>query len=316
MDFRFAAVTFRPAAVHILLKHMKRLMTTLLAASLLTACAGVTAPGATRSETPQQSLAATKSAMGQLRSAKFDLSGTVHVTLPQALVDQLKAKEGSQAGLIAPDMTVVLKASGAAQKPDQLQATVSAKLGGLTLNTEVIATGGKLYYKDPMTSRWQLLKQAARTTESKAPGGFSYQAVLDNASVTEVKDSNSTINGMAVDHYRIVPDLVKLFAAISAGHTGTNAGAISALQTVLQNATVTADVWTSSSDHLVRRASYDADVTADLSQLAGALSSKAATAKVPALSLPAGSNAHVTAHLVLDLHDFNSQLKIQAPAVP
>lgn len=295
---------------------MKRLLSVALAAGLLTACAGVTAPGATRSETPQQSLSATKTAMSQLRSAKFDLNGTVHVTLPQALVDQLKAKGGSQAGILASDMTVVIKVSGAAQKPDQLQATVSAKLGGLTLNTEVIAVGGKLYYKDPMTSKWQLVKQAPKTAESKNPGGFSYQTILDSSSMTEVKDSNSTINGAAVDHYRIVPDLVKLFAAISAGHTQSNSAAMSAIQTILQNATVTADVWTGTSDHLVRRASYDADVTADLSQLAGALSSKTSTAKVPALSLPAGSNAHVTAHIVLDLHDFNTQLKIQAPAVP
>ena len=114
---------------------MKRLIATLLFAGLLTACAGVTAPGATRSETPQQSLSATKTAMSQLRSAKFDLNGTVHVTLPQAVVDQLKASGGSQAGILTPDMTVVLKVSGAAQKPDQLQATVSARLGGLTLNT-------------------------------------------------------------------------------------------------------------------------------------------------------------------------------------
>ena len=296
---------------------MKRLIAPLLAAGLLSACAGVTAPGATRSQTPQQSLSATGKAMSQLRSAKFDLNGTVQVTLPQALVDQLKAKGGSQANLLSSNMTVVLKVSGAAQKPDEMQATVSAKLGGLTLNTEVIAVGGKLFYKDPMTSKWQLVKQAVKTAESKTPGsGLSYQTVLDTAkSVTEVKDSNSAINGVAVDHYRIVPDLVKLFATISAGHTGTNSAAMSALQTVLQNATVTGDVWTGTSDHLVRRASYDVDVTADLSQLAGALSNKTATAKIPALSLPAGSNAHVTAHLTLDLHDFNSQIKIQAPAV-
>ena len=297
---------------------MKRLFSALLAAGLLSACAGVSAPGATRSETPQQSLAASGKAMSQLRSAKFDLNGTIHVTLPQTLVDQLKTKGGSQANLLTSDMTVVLKISGAAQKPDQLQATVSAKLGGLTLNTEVIAVGGKLYYKDPMTSRWQLLKQALRAAESKTPGGgLSYQTVLDTAkSVTEVTDSYSTINGVTVDHYRVVPDLVKLFNAISAGHTGTNSAAMSVIQTILQNATVTADVWTGTSDHLVRRVSYDTDVTADLSQLAAALSSKTASAKVPALSLPAGSNAHVTAHVVLDLHDFNTQLKIQAPAVP
>ena len=75
-----------------------------------------------------------------------------------------------------------------------------------------------------------------------------------------------------------------------------------------------ADVWTGTSDHLIHRLSYDADLSADLSQLAGLITSKASAA-APAFSLPAGSMAHLTAHAAIDLHDFNTQLKIQAPAV-
>jgi hypothetical protein len=294
---------------------MKRIFSALLAAGLLTACAGVAAPGATKSGTPQQSLAASGKAMGQLRSAKFDVNGTVHVTLPQALVDQLRAKGGAQAGLLSSDMSVVLKISGAAQKPDQLDATISAKLGGLTLNTEVIAAGGKLYYKDPMTSKWEILKTSVPTAEPKTGSGkLSYQTVIDTAkSVTEVTDASSKINGVTVEHYRVVPDLVKLFAALSAGHS-TNSAEMTALQMVLQNATVSADIWTGTSDHLVRRASYDADVTADLSQLLAAAATTG-PGKTPMFTLPAGSMAHVTAHVVIDLHDFNAQVKIQAPRV-
>ncbi len=295
---------------------MKRLLSVALAAGLLTACAGLTAPGATKSQTPQQSLSSTGTAMSQLRSTRFDVNGTVRVTLPQALVDQLRAKGGAQAGILASDMTVFLKISGAAQKPDELQATVSAKLGGLTLNTEVIALNGKLYYKDPMTSKWQVLKGSNTSAEpKKSTGKLSYQTILDTAkSVTEVSDPSSTLNGVAVEHYKVVPDLVKLLAAITAGHTATNSAAMTALQTVLQNATVSADVWTGKDDHLVRRLSYDADVTADLSQLAAAMA-PAATAKAPMFTLPAGSVAHVTAHIVVDLHDFNTQLNLKAPAV-
>ena len=296
---------------------MKRLISAALAAGLLTACAGVTAPGATKSETPQQTLAASGKAMSQLRSAKFDVSGTVNVSLPQALVDQLKAKGGSQANVLTSDMTVVLKINGVAQKPDQLQANVSAKLGGLTLSTEVIATGGKLYYKDPMTSKWEVVKRPAAAAEpSSSAGKLSYQTVLDTAkSVTEVTDASSKLNGVTVEHYRVVPDLVKLFAAVSAGQPSTSSPAMTALQTILQNATVSADIWTGTSDHLVRRLIYDADATADLSQLGAALRTGAASTKAPALSLPAGSVAHLKAHLQLDLHDFNSQVKVQAPPV-
>ena len=89
-------------------------------------------------------------------SAKLELmcATTVQVTLPQSLVDQLKAKVGAQAGALSSNMTATLKISGAAQKPDQLQANVSARLGGLTIETQVVAVGGTLYYTDPMTSKW------------------------------------------------------------------------------------------------------------------------------------------------------------------
>src|SRR5207249_3877471 len=201
---------------------MKRVLGAALAAALLSACAGLSAPGATKTETPQQSLATTGKAMGQLKSAKFDVAGTVQVTLPQSLVDQLKAKGGAQAGALSSNMTATLKISGAAQKPDQLQANVSARLGGLTIETKVVAVGGAIYYTDPMTSKWEVLKRPEATAPKSSPGTLSYQAILDTAtSITEVTEFN----------------------------------------------------------------------------------------------LPVGSIAHVTAHVVIDLHDFNTQLKIQAPTV-
>ena len=184
----------------------------------------------------------------------------------------------------------------------------------------MIAAGGNLYYKDPMTSKWALVKRSGAGKSEAGKAGtpratLSYQTILDTAkSITEVTDSTSTVNGVLVEHYRIVPDLLKLLAQASAGHSPSNPAAMTALQTVLQDATLVADVWTGTSDHLVHRLSYDADVTADLHQLAGAMSSQAA-AKVPAFNLPAGSIGHVTAHIVVDLHDFNTRLTIQAPAV-
>ncbi|MDQ6710317.1 MAG: hypothetical protein M3Z11_07135 [Candidatus Dormibacteraeota bacterium] len=295
---------------------MKRLFAPAIAAVLLTACAGITAPGATKSQTPQQGLASSANAMGQLKSARFDVNGTVNITLPQALVDQLKAKGGSQAAILTTNMTVTLKINGAAQKPDHLQATVSAKLGGLTLNTEVIALGGTVYYKDPMTSRWAVLKRPSTTEPKAAAPKLSYQTILDTAkSVTELTANPATLNNVTVEQYRIVPDLAKLFAAISARNSGTTSPAMTALQTVLQNANVSADVWTGKDDHLVRRVSYDADLTGDLSQLLAGMTPPTATSKAPAFSLPAGSIAHLTAHVVVDLHDFNTAIKIVAPTV-
>jgi hypothetical protein len=239
------------------------------------------------------------------------------VTLPQQLVDQLKAKTGSQAGLISTNMTVGLTISGTVQKPDQLDANVSLALNGgaLKIQTELIAVDGNLYYKNPMSGKWEIFKRPARSSASpSSKPKLSYQTLLDNSKVTEVTDASSTLNGTTVEHYRIVPDLAKLFAQISAGHTSSNSAGMAAIQAVLQSASLQADVWTGTSDHLIRRLTYDADVSADLHQLAAALGSEA-TSKMPAFNLPAGSMARVTAHVQIDLHDFNSKLTIKAPAV-
>jgi hypothetical protein len=295
---------------------MKRLLATALFAGLFSACAGVSAAGLAKSETPQQSLSTSGKALSAVKSVRFDANGTVEVTLPQALVDQLKAKGGSQVGFLSSKMSVALTIKGAAQRPDRLQATVSAKLGGLTIQTEVVAAGGNLYYKDPMTSKWELVKRAGAEASHSSTAKFSYQMLLDTAkSITEIKDPNMSIGGVTVDHYRVVPDLVKLFDHASAGQSPTSATAASALKLILQNATLTADVWTGNNDHLIRRLSYDASVSADLSQAIAAIAAGKPSDKAPAFSLPAGSMAQVTAHIVIDLHDFNTQVNIQAPTV-
>lgn len=299
---------------------MKRLLAAAFGLGLLSACAGVAAPAAAKSETPQQSLSDTGKAMAQVKSVKFDLNGTVNVTLPQALVDQLKAKGGSQTAILSTNMTVGLKISGAVNRPDQLQATVDATLNGgaLKIETQLIATAGNLYYKDPMSGNWKMVKRpAAASGQKQAKPKLSYQAVLDTAkSITEVNGASTTMDGTTVEHYRVIPDLVKLFDQVSAGHASTNSAAMAALQTVLQNANLVADVWTGTSDHLIRRFSYDATLSADLHDLAAAMPEGAsARANAPALTLPAGSAAQLTAHIVVDLHDFNSKVSIKAPTV-
>lgn len=306
-----SAVTFGPWAVHILQRRMKRPLLAILAIGLLSACAGISAPGSAKSETPQQGLATTGQRMSQVQSLKFDLAGIVTLTLPQQLVDQLRAKGGSQAELLSSTTTVNLKITGAAQRPDQLQAMVMAKIGGVTINTEVVAVGGTLYYKDPMTSRWEVLKRGETGSQHTDKVKLSYQTILDTAkSVTEVGDP-TTLNGVSVEHYRVVPDLVKLFAQLSADHQPKNPQAAAIIQEVLKSVILTADVWTGVDDHLIHRLSYDTDVTVDLSQLATAFPSDSQQA----LTLPPGSVARLTAHAVIDLHDFNVKVKIQAPTV-
>jgi hypothetical protein len=290
---------------------MKRPFFAILAIGLLSACAGIAAPGSAKSETPQDSLKATAQRMSQVKSVRFDLAGTVTLTLPQQLVDQLRAKGGSQANLLSGTTTVNLMIAGAAQRPDQLQATVVAKIGGVTINTEAVAVGGTLYYKDPFTSKWEVLKRGQTGAHDNGEVKLSYQTVLDTAkSVTEVGDP-ATLNGVSVEHYRLVPDLVKLFAAVSAGHQAKNPQAAAIIQEVLKNVLLTADVWTGVDDHLIHRFTYDADATVDLSQLATAFPRDSQQG----LTVPAGSVARLTAHAVIDLHDFNTKVTIRAPAL-
>jgi hypothetical protein len=176
-----------------------------------------------------------------------------------------------------------------------------------------------LYYKDPLTLKWEAAFRPHDNASSGSRPKLSYQAVLDTAkSLTEINDQPSTLNGVTVDHYRIVPDLVKLFAQLTADHQAKNPQAMAAIQDLLQNASLTADVWTGTSDHLIRRLSYDADVTANLHELSVAFTnshSPSAGGSGWGLTIPAGSMAHLTAHVVLNLHDFNSKVTIKAPTV-
>jgi hypothetical protein len=282
---------------------------------LLSACAGLNAPAASKTDTPQQSLAATGKEMAKLTSVRFDAKGTVSLTLPASLVDQLRAKAGSQGSFLSGNMTVDLTITGAVKKPDQLDATIEAKLGGLTVDTEVIAVGGRLYIKDPMTGKWKALGQADPANSAKTKTGFSYQALIDTAkSLSEINDQPSSINGVAVDHYRIVPDLVKLLTQVTTGGSSKDAQVTAALEGILQNAQLTADVWTGTSDHLIRRVSYDADGTTDLHALSAAFANGTG-ANSQSLQIPAGSMAHLTAHAVINLHDFNGAVTIKAPTV-
>jgi hypothetical protein len=292
---------------------MRRGLIAILALGLLSACAGVMTPAA-RSENPKQSLQSAGAAMAKAKTVRFIAAGTITITLPQQVVAQLQAKAGSQSTLLGSATTVTFKATGSAQRPDQLDANLSATIGGLTISTEVIATGGHVYYKDPMTQKWELAKRPAGGAASK-PGSSLYQGVLDTArSLTEVSPQPSKIDGATVEEYRIVPDLANLFAQIESTRMPQNPQALAAIRQVLQSAAVTANVWTGSSDHLLRRVTYDADVSADLSQLASAFASQGGS-ESRAFTIPAGSTGRLTAHVEVNLHDYNRTVTISAPTI-
>lgn len=275
---------------------MKRLLAAILSVGLLAACASPLA----KPETPQQAVAAAANRAAQLHSAKFDLQGHVNLTFPPQLAS-LFAQSGATAGSFALDLT----GNGEAQFPDRYHATINARLGGVGIGSEVISIGGTAYVKNPLNGKW---------TSSAVPGGIagqlnqpdplSYAQLLKN--VKSIKDLGDTsINGTSVHHYQLVPDKDKLLAAAK------DAQARAALTQVLNNGTMNVEVWFGKDDHLVRRLQTDADYHMDLGQLMSSLGTGSANGS----RVPAGSNIHAVAHMVINYHDFDSQVTITVPTV-
>jgi hypothetical protein len=280
---------------------MKRILASLLAMVALSACASPLA----KPETPQQALSSAAQRASQLHSAKFDLEGNVKMTFPPQL-GQMFGQSGAAAGSMSLDMT----GNGEAQFPDRYHAVINAKLGGLSVATEVTVANGKAYVKNPLNGKWEVSSQSSGLTgQLSQPDPLSYDQLLKN--VKSIKDlGDTTLNGTTVHHYRLVPDKDKLIASLDKAAT-KNPQALAAIKQVLDTGTMTVEVWFGKDDHLVRRVSTDADYTIDLSQLMGSLGAPAASAS----KLPPGSSIHATAHVVINYHDFDAPVTISIPTV-
>jgi hypothetical protein len=278
---------------------MKRILASLLTIVALTACASPLA----KPETPQQALSGAAKRASELHSAKFDLQGNVTMTFPPEMAQKLG--QGSAAGSFSLDMS----GTGEAQFPDRYHATITAKLSGLSIATEVIVANGKAYVKNPVNGKWQVSAQAGITGQFSQPDPLSYDQLLKN--VKSIKDlGDTTLNGTTVHHYQLTPDKDKLIASLDKA-TVKNPQAIAAIKQVLDSGTMTVEVWFGKDDHLVRRVSTDADYTIDLNQLMGSLGSS----PKPGSQLPAGATVHATAHVVINYHDFDTPVTISIPSV-
>lgn len=279
---------------------MKRLLASLLTMVALAACASPLA----RAETPEQALGSAAQRAGQLHSAKFDLQGNVRMTFP-AEMGKMFGQTGSAAGSLALDMS----GKGEAQFPDRYHATITAKLSGLSIATEVVVANGQAYVKNPMTSKWESSAQAGFTSQLSQPDPLSYEQLLRN--VKSVKDlGDTTLGGTTVHHYQLIPDKEKLLASFDKAAI-KNPQAKAAIEQVLNSGTLTVEVWFGKDDHLVRRVTTDADYSVDLSQLMGALGAPSGSSS----QLPAGSTIHATAHIEINYHDFDAPVTITIPTV-
>ena len=280
---------------------MKRALAALVAIVFLAACGSPLA----KAETPQQALQAAATRSTQLKSAKFDFTGAVTVTLPAALAQAFGQGSASSSGT----MSVNLGGTGEAQFPDRYHANASVKMGGLSLATEAIVANGKAYVKNPMSGKWEASNQSQGLSQLGQPDPLSYEQLLKN--VKSIKDLGDTsLNGAAVHHYQLTPDKDKLLESMQSS-SDKNAQALAAMKQVLDSGTMTLEVWFGKDDHLVRKLSTDANYTVDLNQLMGSLGSAGSQSG----RLPSGSTMHATAHMVINFHDFDTPVTISIPTV-
>lgn len=275
---------------------MKRLLIAALIAVALPGCGSV---GQT-TETPQQVVSTASQKMSQLHAAKFDISATILEQFPPSFTQNL----GPQGAALS-NLTVDLSAKGQAKFPAQAAMSLQVKTGSISVSTDVVLTGGKLYIKDPQSGSFieahgtQTFSQFTNLADP-----LSGASVLKTAE--SVKDlGDTTLNGVAVHHYQIVPDKNKL-----ADQAATQQ-AKEVIRGMLQSGSVQLEAWIGKDDHLLHRVKDDTDATIDLNQAL-----QAAGQQLPSgVTLPPGSTVHTVVHATINYYDFNAQVTVTAPAV-
>jgi PBP1b-binding outer membrane lipoprotein LpoB len=274
---------------------MKGKLAAALATLVLTGCSA-----AALTETPGQVVSAASQAMSQLHSAKFDMTATILEQFPPAFVQQL-----GPAGAALGNLSVDMSGNGQAKFPDQASMSMQVKTGGLSVTTELVFAGGKLYVKDPQSGRFiqpQGADALSQFTNQADP--LSSAAILKTAQ--SVKDlGDTTLNGTAVHHYQIVPDKNKVADQASSQQ------AKDLVRSMLQNGSLQIEVWIGKDDHLLHRLKDDTDATIDLNQVMQASGQQLP----PGTALPSGATVHTVVHAIIDYHDFNTPVTVSVPAV-
>jgi hypothetical protein len=275
---------------------MKRVFAAALAVVTLSACGAV----GQSTETPQQVVSTASDKMSALHSAKFDMTATILEQFPSAFVQQL-----GPAGAALANLSVDMSGTGVAKFPDQASMSIQVKTGSVTVSTEMVMAGGKIFVKDPQTGAFtQPAGADALSQFTNQADPLSSAAILKTAQ--SVKDlGNTTLNGIAVHHYQIVPDKNKVADQASSQQ------AKDLIRSMLQSGTIQLEAWIGRDDHLLHRLKDDTDATVDLNQVM-----QASGQQLPSgLTLPAGVTAHTVVRATIDYHDFDAPVTVSVPAV-
>jgi hypothetical protein len=275
---------------------MKRLLVACVGAAALSACGAA----GQAVETPQQVVSTAAQKMSALHSAKFDMTANLLEQFPAAFTQSL----GPQGAMLS-NLNIDMSGSGKAKFPDQEDMTMAVKTGSVTVNTEMIFSGGKLLIKDPQSGAFSEVSGADAVLQfSNQTDPLSSAAVLKTAQ--SVKDlGDTTLKGVAVHHYQITPDKNKVADQASTQQ------ARDLMRSMLQSGTLALEVWIGKDDHLLHRLKDDTDTSVDLNQVMQAMGQS-----LPAgMSIPPGSTVHAVVHATIDYHDFNTPVTVSVPPV-
>ena len=275
---------------------MRRMLAATGAVVMLAACGGV----AQVSETPQQVVSTAADKMSQLHTAKFDVTATILEQFPAAFVEQL-----GPAGALLGNFSIDMSGKGDAKFPDTASMSLQVKTGGITVSTDMVLAGGKIYIRDPTSGSWTQPASAqsfSQFTNQSDP--LASAAILKTAQ--SVKDlGDTTLNGSAVHHYQIVPDKNKVADQASTQE------AKDLVRSMLENGTIQLEVWIGKDDHLLHRMKNDTDATVDLGKVMAASGQQ----MPPGFPMPAGATVHTVVHATIDYHDFNAPVTVTVPSV-
>ena len=259
--------------------------------------------------TPVQALASYEQKVSQLKSAKFDMNGSMQMQFSAELIKALSQGNASAAASLS-NVSFTLKGTGEIEYPGQMSMKMNMTIGGTSVDIEEVLTGGKLYIKNPLTNNWissanlsQLSGQAGQVdalTATKLPG--------TQKSVTNLGDTK--LNGVDVYHYLIIPDKAKLAQQMGGSAALSSPQAQALLRDLLDRGNFELETWIGKSDYLPRRISIKESFTMDLAKAMAVLGSGTSAGS----KLPAG-DVHFTADIVLTFHDFNAPVSIKAPTV-
>jgi hypothetical protein len=275
---------------------MRRMLAATGAVVMLAACGGV----AQVSETPQQVVSTAADKMSQLHTAKFDVTATILEQFPAAFTDQLGA-----AGASLANFSIDMSGKGDAKFPDTASMSLQVKTGGISVSTDMVLAGGKIYIKDPTSGSWTQPASAQSVSQfTNQSDPLASAAILKTAQ--SVKDlGDTTLNGSAVHHYQIVPDKNKVADQASTQE------AKDLVRSMLENGTIQLEVWIGKDDHLLHRMKNDTDATVDLGKVMAASGQQLP----PGFPIPAGATVHTVVHATIDYHDFNAPVTVTVPSV-